>query len=75
LARDRPPPRATTPATDRPQRAGLSPADAARALNAAGALTTAEAIAEDIAAGAPTNEDGTLNLLHYTAWLARELVR
>lgn len=23
----------------------------------------------DIAAGAPTNADGTINLVHYTAWL------
>lgn len=27
----------------------------------------------DIADGAPTNPDGTLNLIHYTAWLVGEL--
>jgi hypothetical protein len=24
---------------------------------------------EDLAAGAPTNDDGTINLVHYAAWL------
>lgn len=27
-------------------------------------------IAADVAAGAPANADGTINLLHYAAWLA-----
>jgi len=27
---------------------------------------------DDVAAGAPTNADGTLNLVHYAAWLVRE---
>jgi hypothetical protein len=26
----------------------------------------------DVAAGAPTNPDGSLNLVHYAAWLVRE---
>ena len=26
----------------------------------------------DVAAGAPTNPDGTVNLVHYAAWLVRE---
>ncbi len=30
---------------------------------------TEEHLRQDIAAGAPTNADGTVNLLHYTAWL------
>lgn len=51
----------------------LTLADAARLLTAAGGqAVTAEQIAADIAAGAPTNPDGTLNLVHYAAWLARE---
>ena len=29
-------------------------------------------ITADLNAGAPTNPDGTLNLLHYAAWLVRE---
>jgi len=31
-----------------------------------------EAIAADVAAGAPVNADGTINLVHYCAWLVRE---
>jgi hypothetical protein len=34
---------------------------------------TAEMIALDIDAGAPTNPDGSLNVIHYTAWLVREM--
>jgi hypothetical protein len=30
-------------------------------------------IAYDVNAGAPTNADGTINLVHYSAWLAREM--
>ena len=33
------------------------------------------ALRADIEAGAPTNEDGTLNLVHYTAWLTKEMGR
>jgi len=29
----------------------------------------------DIDAGAPTNADGTLNLVHYVAWLVKEMGR
>jgi len=36
---------------------------------------SAEAIRTDIAAGAPTNPDGTLNLVLYGSWLVRELAR
>lgn len=31
---------------------------------------TAEQIRQDIAEGAPTNGDGTIHLVNYTAWLA-----
>ena len=27
----------------------------------------------DLAAGAPANTDGTINLVHYAAWLVREM--
>ena len=33
---------------------------------------TADQVRADIAAGAPTNPDGTLSLVPYTAWLAKE---
>ena len=51
----------------------LTPAQAARILAAAGKRRITEAMVKtDIEAGAPTNADGTLNLVHYAAWLARE---
>ena len=37
--------------------------------------TPLDAIRADLAAGAPANPDGTINLIHYAAWLARELAR
>lgn len=51
----------------------LSPAALARVLSAAGGEGLGpEQIAADLAAGCPANPDGSLNLLHYSAWLARE---
>ena len=58
---------------------GLDPAalraeDAARVLSrASGARVTADMLEADIEAGAPTNADGTVNLVHYAAWLVREM--
>ena len=52
----------------------LSLAEAARVLSASGPRpVTAESLQADIDAGAPTNADGTLNLVHYTAWLVKEM--
>jgi hypothetical protein len=34
-----------------------------------------EAVHADLAAGAPQNDDGTLNLIAYGAWLVRDLAR
>jgi hypothetical protein len=34
---------------------------------------TEAVLRDDIEAGAPTNADGTLNLVHYAAWLIREM--
>jgi len=34
---------------------------------------TGDMLREDIDAGAPTNADGTINLVHYAAWLVKEL--
>lgn len=54
--------------------AALPLADAARLLSAAGGQRIdVEMLDADIAAGAPTNGDGTLNLVHYAAWLVREM--
>lgn len=53
----------------------LTLADAARLLTAAGGqLVTAEMIQADVDAGAPTSADGTINLIHYAAWLVRHAV-
>lgn len=35
-------------------------------------VTVAE-LEKDISAGAPQNQDGTLNLIHYAAWLVKEM--
>jgi hypothetical protein len=51
----------------------LPVADAARLLSAAGGQrVTAEMIQADVDTGAPTNADGTINLVHYAAWLVKE---
>ena len=52
----------------------LVPADAARLLTKAGGEpVTEEMIRADLDDGAPLNRDGTLNLVHYAAWLVKEL--
>ncbi|RIK80187.1 MAG: hypothetical protein DCC68_11540 [Planctomycetota bacterium] len=51
-------------------------ADAARALaQVGGEPVTEEMLRTDVDAGAPTNANGTLNLVHYAAWLAKEMGR
>jgi hypothetical protein len=51
----------------------LSVENAARLLTRAfGSPVTEEMIRADIDAGAPTNADGTINLVHYAAWLVAE---
>lgn len=54
--------------------AAIGPADLARLLSAAaGVPVDADDVRADIDAGAPSNPDGTLNLVHYAAWLVRQL--
>ncbi|GIW56312.1 MAG: hypothetical protein KatS3mg082_2716 [Nitrospiraceae bacterium] len=54
----------------------LTLADAARLLAKAGGWEiTKEMIEADIDAGAPTNADGTINLVHYAAWLVKGMGR
>jgi len=56
-----------------PKITALTPAQAAKLLAAAGSRRITEAMVHaDIEAGAPANADGTVNLVHYAAWLARE---
>lgn len=51
-------------------------ADAARLLIAAGGTpVTPEQIQADIGAGAPTNADGSINLVHYAAWMLMKMPR
>lgn len=56
--------------------AAMPIADAAMVLTRLGGQEVTEAILRvDIEAGAPTNADGTLNLVHYAAWLVKEMGR
>ena len=51
----------------------LTVADAARLLTKVGGQSVTVAMLEaDLAAGAPANADGTINLVHYAAWLVKE---
>jgi hypothetical protein len=67
--------------TDYREAAGLNPsalslADAARLLaRVGGQAVTVAMLQADVAAGAPTNADGTINLVHYAAWLLKEMRR
>lgn len=52
----------------------MSVRDTARLLTRVGGEPITEAMLQaDIEAGAPANGDGTLNLIHYAAWLVREM--
>ena len=54
----------------------LTVAQVARLLSRAGSSPVTPAMVEsDVAAGAPTNPNGTINLVHYAAWLVREVAR
>jgi hypothetical protein len=49
-------------------------ADAVRLLTRAGGQPVTEALLQaDLDAGAPVNPDGTINMIHYAAWLVREM--
>jgi hypothetical protein len=49
-------------------------ADLARILSALGTRSvTVEMLQADIDAGAPTNPDGTINLVNYAVWLVAEM--
>ena len=48
-------------------------AEAARLLAKVSAASIHEPMLQrDVTSGAPTNPDGTLNLVHYAAWLIQE---
>jgi hypothetical protein len=66
-------PGAGAPATARLNPAALPVSDAARVLTRLGGkAVTEEMLHADIDAGAPTNADGSINLVHYAAWLVKE---
>ena len=64
---------------ENPDRSGLNPqslrlGDLARILSASGPMpVTVEMIQADIDAGAPENPNGTMNLVHYAAWIVKEM--
>ena len=50
----------------------LTPEQAAKLLSAASKVRVpVEQIVADLEAGAPQNHDGTMNLVHYAAWLLK----
>ena len=54
--------------------AALTVAEVAKLLSAAGGMkVTPEQVQADLDAGAPVGPGGTVNLVHYTAWLLREV--
>jgi hypothetical protein len=56
--------------------AALTVRDAVRLLAKVGGTAITEAqVQADIASGAPTNPDGTLNLVIYAAWLVQGMGR
>ena len=56
--------------------ARLTPDDLARLLTAAGgAEISAKAIRLQIEEGAPADAEGRINLVHFAAWLVREVRR
>lgn len=54
--------------------AAMTVEDAAKLLTKAGGVRVSESqIRKDIEAHAPTNADGTINLVHYAAWLVNQM--
>lgn len=64
-------------APDRPSTlnpTALPLADAAKLLaKVSGYAVTEEMLQTDVLVGAPTNCDGTLNLVHFASWLIKEM--
>ncbi len=54
----------------------LTTEQASKLLSAAAKVRVpTEQITADLDAGAPQNPDGTINLVHYAAWLVKEMSR
>ena len=55
-------------------RAHISKENFVTAMRRAGSRTlTLERLEADVSAGAPVNADGTVNILKYIAWVAKEM--
>lgn len=64
----------TTDPANPPDAMHLTPEQAAQLLGAAANIVvSADSIRKHVTQGAPSHADGTLNLVHYAAWLTREL--
>jgi len=62
------------PDAPRADPSALTLADAARLLSRVGGWPVTQAMLEaDVTNGAPTNPDGTLHLVRYSAWLVRQM--
>lgn len=67
-------PTGPNPAPQTVNPASLSIEDMSRLLSGAGGRKiTPEQVQADVDAGAPVGGDGRMNLIHYTAWLVREV--
>jgi hypothetical protein len=56
--------------------AALAVVNAAKLLTRVGGTQITETmLRDDLADGAPTNADGSINLVHYAAWLVQEMNR
>jgi hypothetical protein len=64
------------PTTDKLSPQAMPASTLAQILSKLGSAPITEAmIRDDLACGAPQNADGTINVVHYVAWLAREMSR
>ena len=74
MSEQAPSPQAEAGTSPRLNPSAMPVADAARLLSRAGGQRVTEALLRaDIETGAPTNSDGTINLVHYAAWLVKEM--
>jgi hypothetical protein len=67
-------PAGNSPASATVNPLALTVEEVARMLSASGSKrVTTEQVQADVDAGAPVGRDGRINLVHYAAWLVREV--